>query len=241
MPMSTETTETVSSDSTTSDEPKALVRPAVEVVQKPSQLTEEEIRARLTIDSPELVQELYMLAQSQVTAEVGRQTRLDVKANSLLTASGLSLTVAFTFGGLLVNQTKRFDDIAGVVGVFAVSVACGLVAAIYAVRTLTVTGRYRTVDEESVFNPEALRTADEPAATIAGLGDKTDAEKRAYGVMEYRKFLVPHLWSIVLQHREIHEDKAKLVKRGQGFFIAFLGFLLIVCVFVVGAVLSRPQ
>ncbi len=201
-------------------------------------LTEESLRARLAIDSPELVQELFTIAQGQVVTEAGRQSRLDAKANSLLTATGLSLTVAFTFGGLLITQAKAFYII-GVTVAFAAAVTCGFVAAIHAVVGLRVTDRYRSVDEENVFDSEILRTADDPASAIDGLDGLEAPAKRAYGVMEYRKFLVPHLWAIILQHRQVHEDKARLIKRGQGFFIAFLGALVLVCVFVVGAVLSR--
>lgn len=211
--------------------------PKAQGVAPPVSLTEEQLRDRLAVNSPELMQELLTLVQGQITSEVGRQARLDAKSTSLLTASGLSLTVAFTFGGLLIAQPKVFSAL--IVVAFGTAVFSGIFAAMYAVRALSVSDKYRTTHEETLFDAAMLQEANEPPALRNE--DMPDAEKRTFGVMEYRKFIVPHLWTIVQDHRRIHERKGALIRRGQFCLLGFLGALLVVCVFVVHAVSSAPR
>lgn len=213
------------------------LEPRSEGIAPPEPLTEKQLRERLAINSPELMHELLALVQTQISSEVGRQTRLDAKSASLLTASGLSLTVAFTFGGLLISQPKVFSAI--IIVAFGFAIFSGLFAAIYAVRALRVSDEYQTAHEETLFDASMLQEANEPPALRHE--DMTDAEKRVFGVMEYRKFIVPHLWTIVQDHRGIHERKGALIRRGQFCLLGFLGALLVVCVFVVHAVSSTPR
>lgn len=198
-------------------------------------LTEVQIRARLTINSPELVKELYDIAQRQVQAEVGRQTRLDAKATSLLTAAGLSLTVAFTFGSTLITKPEAFETWHRfVVGAFALALVLGLTAAILAVRALLVRDNYMTVNEAAVFDPEVLEDANDPhALREIDCKEMKDEEKRKFGVMEFHKAMIVHLWTIAQQHLKNNEGKARLIKWGQRCFLGFLVVLLVVAVFIV--------
>jgi hypothetical protein len=194
---------------------------------KEQPLDEQTLRERLTLGSPDLVKELYEIAQRQVAFETGRQTRLDAKATSLLTAAGLALTVAFTFGGqVLLNHPDAFRTAHRcTVIAFAVGVPCGLAAAIFAVAALLVRGSYRAVNEHTVFDPALLKDA--------------DAENEDFplaGITEYRKALTPHLWMISQAHLRNHERKGWLIKIGQLFFLAFLISLVIVCMSVVASV-----
>jgi hypothetical protein len=197
--------------------------------------TEEQVRLKLAIDSPELTEELYQIAQQQIQSEIGRQTRLDAKATSLLTAAGLSLTIVFTFGNTLVTQTTIFNPCI-LIG-YVVAVTCGLVAASFAVSALRVRSAYFSIDERVTLDPAMLKEANQPEA-FEGKCELKDEEKRRYGVMEYRKYLLPQLWVMGQTSFRNHEKKATLVKRGQYFFLAFLSVSLLVCVLVVFGVLS---
>src|SRR6187399_3077726 len=93
-------------------------------------LTEHELAARVTLGSPKLVEELWNISQKQLDIEIARHTRLDTKATSLLTAAGLSLTVAFTFGSTLLTKADAFKEYhEQVVAIFAVTIIAGLVSA----------------------------------------------------------------------------------------------------------------
>jgi hypothetical protein len=187
-------------------------------------LTPEVLRERLTLGSPALVREIYEIQLRQIQYEVGRQTRLDAKATSLLTAAGLSLTVAFTFGGQIV-LAHLHDELAfhvGAVVAFAVATLCGLASAGFAIRALLVHDAFRTINEASVFSLRALKEADADYQSGAEDGDEA-------AVTQYRKSLIPHLLEIWQTNGRSNEDKAKIVKRGQLFFGLFLVALIVIC------------
>ncbi|MBX3208436.1 MAG: hypothetical protein KF764_25545 [Labilithrix sp.] len=197
-------------------------------------LDEKALAERLAINSPELVQELFTLVQGLVTAEVGRQTRLDAKATSLLTAAGLSLTVTTGFASTVLARPDLVKDwnpavlfLASLA--FLVATVVGLLAAIWAVRALRVRGDYRAANESSLFDAELLLEANDPPSMA---DEKDDAQRRLFGLMEYRKHLIPHYWAILRAHRLVHGKKADIVGDGQTLFLAFLGAVLLVCVLV---------
>ena len=196
-------------------------------------LNELELQDRLTLNSPELVRELYDVAQQRVAAEVGRQTRLDTKATSLLTAAGLSLTVAFTFGSTLISRPEPFEHWHWwVIGAFAGAIVLGLSAAILAVRTLLVRGQYLMVNERAVLDFAILDDANDPVA-LRDDDEMEDTDKRMFGVMEFQKHMIVQLWMVAQRHQRNHTAKSNLIKIGQWFFLGFLAALLVVCIFIV--------
>lgn len=189
----------------------------------PLKLSRTELKRRLKRNSPELVKELYDIAKAQVQFEVGRQSRLDSKATSLLTASGLSITLTFVFGGVLINLSKTGEVGWWIVLAYIAAVACGLIAAACAVRALRVSDTYATFNEDTVFNEAVLDQAD---------GNTEDESQRAGGVRDYQRFLIVQLWEIYQQHADNHELKATWIRRGQTWLFAFLAALFLICALV---------
>jgi cytochrome bd-type quinol oxidase subunit 1 len=173
------------------------------------------------------VKELYEIAQRQIQSETARQTRLDAKATSLLTAAGLSLTVAFTFGGQVLLKLPDAFRIAHAVTVwsFRVAVVTGLAAAILAVWALLVREDYMAVNEEAVFDRGLLHEA-----------DAENVEFPEAGITEYRKALTKHLWIIGQQLQRNNTRKARDIKLGQLCFVLFLFALIFICLSVVASV-----
>ncbi|MGK3964995.1 hypothetical protein WMF01_30925 [Sorangium sp. So ce1667] len=199
------------------------------------QLDQQTLEQRLTLGWPGLINELYQFAQRQLQFETGRQTRLDAKATSLLSAAGLSLTVAFTFGGLLLANKEvlranigwYYSAVAG----FGLAIILGLGAAGFALAALKVRDANRGISEDAVFNEELLKRAEDESA-----------DEQA--VAEYRKSLTVHLWTIAQAQHMLHERKAKIIQRGQVAFMAFMCAVALVCVTFVGGILLsnvRPQ
>lgn len=187
-------------------------------------LTDQELAKRLTVENPKLVSELYRIAEQQIEIEAKRQTRLDYKATSLLTAAGLSLTVAITFGGLLITQSRAFDEWREwIIGLFVATVIAGITAAIYALRA-QFAKQFLAADENAIFDTDILKTADTPATPEAGL-------------MEYQKSLIIHLWAIRGRAFQNHVERVALVKMGQRFFIGFLFGVMVVSAVVAAAAL----
>lgn len=179
------------------------------------QLTGDELVERVRLRSPRLVDEVYDLAKRQIASEDRRETNLSAKAVSLLGVTGLSLTVAFTFGGVLLQRPAYLAALGGwrvplVVVPYALALVAGLAASGFALRSLLIRSEYRDVSEQDVFGNE-LASADER-------GDE--------GLPTYRRYLAVHFWLIFQQTSSIHEEKATQIARGQKLFFAFLLLLL---------------
>jgi hypothetical protein len=185
-------------------------------------LSREELRDRLCLNSSGLVEEIQTLALRQNQLEEARESRLDSKAGSLLGAAGLSLTVAFTFGGLLLQHPEYLKPLGpwlarATLLAYVVALTVGLLASIWAIAALLVSDGYRTLSDNDVFNAEELQKIDEASGT------NDDKAKRLY-----RRYLTIQHWSIFRAHFDEHERKATIIKRGQKCFFGFLITLLVI-------------
>jgi hypothetical protein len=178
-------------------------------------LTVEEIVDRLRIGSPKIVSDLYALANRQLDVEDKRETNLNGKAVSLLSASGFSVTVLFALAGVLAQHPELLEQL-GPVGTwqrdllaysYGLAIVFGIAAGILGVSALKVAS-YVTVAESDVFGNE-LRASD----------DKRDPSR-------YRRYLTAHLWRIYRKNFKKHEKKARKVLFGQYSFSAFLVLLI---------------
>ncbi|WP_147468404.1 hypothetical protein [Corallococcus interemptor] len=129
------------------------------------QLDADELINRLRLNSPDLAEELYKISKEYLASETARENNLNAKATSLLTASGLSLTVAFTFGGMLIQHPEYLSSLWGlwpyIVPIFyGVALLAGLSASAIAVWSLLIRGDYVGISEQDVFNPSVLIDSD---------------------------------------------------------------------------------
>lgn len=204
----------------------------VEAPSPRKRLALEEIRDRLRLRSSGLVEEIHALAVRQNQLEDARESRLDAKATGLLGTAGLSLTVAFTFGGMLLQHPEYLVPLGpwlarGALLAYVIALICGLGAVIAAVRALFVTGEYQSVSDDNVFNAYELDTIDRTAK------DKDEAQRL------YRRFITIQHWSIYRAHFDIHQRKANRIKWGQCLFVAFLLILIIIGALLTGAAFNQ--
>lgn len=186
-----------------------------ETIKKPSRLTDRELVERVRLNSPKLADDVYDVAKMQLANEEKRESNLAAKAVSLLSVTGLSLTVAFTFGGVLLQRPVYLASLGGwryvfVVGPYALALIAGMAASWFALRALAVRSDYRGIAERDVFGDE-----------LAEADTKGDG-----GPVAYRRFLAIHFWLIFQENWDIHEEKAAQIERGQRCFVAFLFLLL---------------
>lgn len=188
-------------------------------------LSDDDLHARLQLKSIGLIEEIHALALRQIQAEEQRESRLDGKAQGLLVSASLTLTVAFTFGGLLLQHPDSLDPLKGyelfgqsaalaVVTCYAIALACGLAASYVAIRALYVRADYQGVDVQAVLGKAILDIADDQA----GEGART----------AYRRFSAAHHWQIAQNNSEIHNAKADKIKFGQRLFMGFLACLMLI-------------
>ena len=159
-------------------------------------------------EDPKVVDDVYELAQRQLTSEDTHAARLDSRATSLFNAVGFSITVAFSFGGwsLLDNIRKlRHGLFIGVA--FIVVLAAGIIAGAYALSGLLLRYRHRYVDVQQVFNAQIM----------------TSGQRQ----IDFRIHLAADLWAIWQDRRAKSEERAALIQTGQKWFFAFLVGILV--------------
>lgn len=194
-------------------------------------MTTAEVSEALQLHSPGLVEDLHALSLRQIATEDQRETRLDGKAQGVLITAGLSLTVAFTFGGMLLQHPEYLVGMNDVLHLgarparilfllYALALAFGLTASIHAVKALYVTDAYRGVDERDVLNRAELRGADDEMGPEGAVVDDKKKQSR------YRRYVTLHFWQIWQQHYAVNEKKATRVKKGQRCFLWFLALLM---------------
>lgn len=185
-------------------------------------LTRQEIRERLRLVNPELAKDLLDAARAQVQAEVIRHGRLDAKAMSIVTAGGISITVAFSVAGSLSTVVAGYGWL---IAMFAAAGVAGLITVLLAVRALLVRGGFAEVSDQAVFDASVLKLADEPE----GVDDLRDKEGRpdrkeinAFGAAIYKQHMTAHLWDVYVKDHAQVDKKADMVRDAQAGFMTFL-------------------
>jgi len=196
-----------------------------------------ERKARLVLHSTALVEDLYAIAKEQVASEAARDLGLTSKAVSLLTASGLALTVAFTFGSLLIQHPEVLSGLFWLFKylltvLYCLALLLGLAASAFALSAVRIRSDYVAISEENVFNKELLAKADElDLAHIDTKAAVPESSPSPHGLLppmpdagtaHFRRFMIDHLWDNYFNNFDIHETKAKWILNGQKLFVGFL-------------------
>lgn len=205
-------------------------------------VSREELVETLRLSSPALVEEVLRAVLRQVDAEDRREGVLTGKALAVLGQTALVTTVAGGFVGFA-RETLRAAElhlawraIAG--GAALVLLVLALIAAVNAIRVVLVRSDFREPSESVLFNREELRSADSLYANT-----KTESRERdLQAVTQYRRWLVPHLWSIYQRHNEIHHSKATCLAISQRAFAWFVaGVSMALPVVLYSALLLQPS
>ena len=201
---------------------KQKKRDALEAAKPVVRLKDHELRERLHFNSPGLAEEIHAIALRQNAVEDMRESRLDAKAQGLLGTAGLSLTVAFTFGGLLLQHPEYLEPLGewpsrAVLMLYALALLFGLFASIMAVRALYVTDGYRCTSEKAVFDEAQLKSIENEA---------WDDDAKAKSI--YRRYITIQHWTNWQETFAFHERKADWIKKGQGLFLLFLCTLILI-------------
>jgi hypothetical protein len=188
--------------------------------------------------SPTLVETVYAISKEQIPAEERRMTLLMGKANSLLSVAGLSLTVAFTLGGLLL-QRGELHSVMTVVP-YVLALLAGLGAAGCAIHAMGIRDS-RAISPTDVLNASALAVGEE--LDVGGVGntgkatvgnvESTGKASTGLGTIAYKRFLAEHFWLIYTENSKRSTYSATWIQRGQWRYLVFL-----VSVFVTGIVLA---
>lgn len=181
--------------------------------------------------SPDLAKELLDTAKGQLASEAARQSRLDGKANSLMAAAGLSLTVASSIAGTLISRGTQVPlsllTTSSAMGVL------GLAAVVFGIWAAKIQD-HGTLNPEAIFNEQQLNQAEAPPGTE---GDSEET-RTAFGLALYRQYITVHIWDVYERNAASLDRKATFIKLGQYSFIGFLVALMISEVLLLSALSS---
>lgn len=186
-------------------------------------LDDDEIDRRLQGSSDAVVKEALAATQKLHDAEIARHARIEDKAKSLVTAAGASVTFLLTLSGAILTYGPQGKLAHHGIGKFALAGVLldgvlGVAAVVYGVRALFMSQTYQTLSQATVLGEGAL--------TYKG------GELRTYlGV------LIMETWTVLHNQFAKNEEKAALVKTGQGIYLAFLVLLAFV-VFIASGVVA---
>lgn len=184
-------------------------------VSKGRPYTKEEVVDRVRLNSSLVVEEALKFVVKMMDADDMRSTQINNKASTLLGASGLSVTVAFSFGATLLSRPDLFGlwERKALPVLFATSLFVGFSAGLYSLKALQVRN-HKAIDSGDVLSRSVL--------------DDADTENEADGLRVYRRYLLAHIWAVSSHNKKVLEDKATLLKRGQLAFTAFIFLIMVI-------------
>jgi hypothetical protein len=172
------------------------------------------VQERLDLKSGLLVEEVQKHVLAQFQAEEDRNKTLDTKATALLTVTGLSFTVAFSFGAsVLIRDADNLRPLGPIgfylmIGAFVLAMVLGIAAGVLAVVALRIQ-EFKGIDPNDVFRKQVLEQADTPNAEGSGLAI-------------YRQYMTAHIWAVTQENAATAGPKATKILLGQALFAGFL-------------------
>jgi hypothetical protein len=167
-------------------------------------LTDEEIEERLRIDNGGLIDEIHKTVSGMLYEENERQKQIDTKRASSIAVVGLSTSLVFSLGGLLIEKITNVSlPIIGcpipwlVLFYFTTSITL-LLSMLLAYQAIKARSDWVWFSEQDIFNQEVLKE------------DQTDY---------YKRYMITHMWKLYRNNFGINQMKGESLKCSQLFFI----------------------
>lgn len=169
-------------------------------------LSDEEIEKRLRIDNAEVVDEIYKIVSGILYEENERQKQIDTKGASSIAVIGLSTSLVFSLGGLLIEKiTNMALPVIGCPIPWLVFFYCStsitlLGSMVFAYYGTRARSDWMWFSEQDIFNQEVL---------------KEEQGQPAF----YKRYIITHMWKLYKNNFRINEIKGKHLKYSQKLFI----------------------
>lgn len=169
-------------------------------------LTDEEIEERLRIDNGAVVDEIYKIVSGILYEENERQKQIDTKGASSIAVIGLSTSLVFSLGGLLIEKiTNMALPVIGCLIPWLVFFYCStsitlLLSMVFAYYGIRARSDWMWFSEQDIFNQEVL---------------KEEQEQLAF----YKRYIITHMWKLYKNNFRINETKGGHLKCSQKLFI----------------------
>lgn len=179
-------------------------------------LSDDEIIERLRTDDKHIIDEIHKTCFDILYKEEERTKFIDSKGSSLIGIIGLSSSLIFTLGGILIEKITNVNfpmigcPIPWLVFLYfssSLTLLIAIVSSFFAVKTRS---DWRWLKDQDIFHNEMI-------------------EK---GINSYKRYMSAHAWYIFRNNFEINENKAGRLKRAQLLFIfALVQLIPIIVIF----------
>ena len=179
-------------------------------------LSEKEIIERLRTDDPAIINEIHKTCFDILYKEEERTKLIDSKGSSLIGIIGLSSSLVFTLGGILIEKITNVAfpiigcPIPWLVFLYFSSSSTLITAIIFLFITVKIRSDWRWLKDEDIFHNSMIEQ----------------------GIDPYKRYMTTHVWKVFQNNFEINEKKATCLKKAQQLFMYAL-FQLIPIILII--------
>lgn len=181
----------------------------------PFHLNDDEIIERLRTDDSKIIDTIHKTCLDLLTEEDDRTKLIDTKGSALLGMSGLSASVVFSLGGILIEKISNIPlpiigcPIPWLVLFYITSSLTLLLSILFALLAIRSRSDWRSMKDEDIFRADMIKE----------------------GINPYKRYMTVHAWKIYTNNFIVNEKKGKNLKIGHLlFFIALLQLLPIILI-----------
>ncbi len=170
-------------------------------------LSDNEIIERLRIDNAKIIKEISKIVFKMLYEENERTKQIDSKGSSFIAIIGLSTSLVFSLGGLLVEKITNVHlpligcPIPWLVFFYLTTSISLLIAIFFSYQAIKTRSEWRWLNDADIFNQDVL--------------GKKDPKY-------YEKYMITHAWTVYRNNFSLNETKGKFLKYSQVWFMSGL-------------------
>ncbi|MCX5804091.1 MAG: hypothetical protein NTU69_11285 [Proteobacteria bacterium] len=179
--------------------------------QRPFNLTDDQIERVLRIENRGVINAVYKIVFALVNEENERQKVIDTKGASSTTVTGLSVSLVFSLGGLLIEKITNVPlplvgcPIPWLVFFYCTTSITLLFSMFFAYLAIKARSDWVWFSEGDIFNQEVIKEEDPN---------------------HYKRYMITHMWKLYRNNFRINETKGNFLKWSQRLLITGLGLLI---------------
>ncbi len=183
----------------------------------PFHLNEDEIIERLRTNDSEIIDTIHKTCLDLLADDDDRTKLIDSKGSALLGMSGLSASVVFSLGGILIEKVSNTPlpiigcPIPWLVFFYITSSLTLLLSLLFALLAIRSRSDWRSMKDEDIFRTDMIKE----------------------GIKPYKRYMAVHAWKIYSNNFNVNEKKAKNLRIGHWLFFIAL-FQLLPIIFIIG-------
>ena len=180
-------------------------------------LSDEQIREHLRTEDSTVIESIYKTCTETLYKEEERTKAIDTKGSSTLAMIGVSLSLVFSLGGLLIEKISNLSlpyigcPVPPLVFCYISASATFFISGIFTLLSIRARSDWRWLRDTDIFHEQMIEEGD----------------------CVYKRYIITHVWKVYQNNFLVNEKKGSLLKKGQIIYIAAL-FQLLPIIAIIG-------